>query len=133
MTEAYLLKQKTVFPYSCVIFSPDNMTCLENYTGENDKRVWEGHILAVAIHLVMSPVDISQGSHGPRTSPGDLLIFQPRASTHLLQNRNHISLEMFKRNSQQISNSNMRAYKRNKYGKKLNNVKLCNWQKAHDI
>lgn len=52
--------------------------------GENDKRVREGHILAVAIHLVMSPVDIRQGSQGPRTSPGDLLIFQPRASTHLL-------------------------------------------------
>lgn len=81
MTEAYLLNPSSLIPAFILIV---NMTCLENYTGENDKRVREGHILAVAIHLVMSPVDISQGSHGPRTSPGDLLIFQPRASTHLL-------------------------------------------------
>lgn len=79
------------------------MTCLENDIGENDKRVWEGHILAVAIHLVMSPADISQGSHGPRTSPGDLLIFQPRASTHLLENRNHISLETLGRLNEILS------------------------------
>jgi len=80
MTEACLLKPSFLIPALILI---DNMTCLENYS-DNDKRVWEGHILAVAIHLDMSPVDISQGSHGPRTSPGDLLIFQPRASTHLL-------------------------------------------------
>lgn len=60
------------------------MTSLENYIGENDKQLRDGHILAVAIHLVLSPVDISQKPHGPQTYPGDLLIFQPYASTHLL-------------------------------------------------
>lgn len=60
----------------------DNKTCSVNYIGENDKQLRDGHILAVAIHLVLSPVDIRQ--NGPQTYPGDLLMFQPYASTHLL-------------------------------------------------